>query len=705
MTAVSGAERHRPSVLRIKPFRKLAAVMAVSSTGDWLTTLAQLSFAAAAVEGFRDQSLATGGVLVLKLLPAVLLLPLAGVVADRFDRRWTMVTCDVLRGLLVLSIPLVGTLQWLLIVTPLIETVALFWQPTKDAALPNLVPRDRVPDAVRVGLFCTYGTPVVSAAVLAVLAVGERLVGGYDAPSVAFVVDAVTFAVAAALVATLPELSRTGAGARRAAAAEDPSTADHAPGGGPPDAAEATRDDAGPRTRVRDDLAEGLGFVRRSRVVRGVVVAAVGAFAAAGVIIAASPVYVRQILSAGDATFAALFGCLFTGLVAGFAVGSRWLPGLSRRRFATLSVTASGACVVVLATLSDPVPAAVGAAAVGLTAGAAYVNVYALISTEVDDAVRGRVWALLQSVIRVSLLLSIAATPWTAALIGQNRLQVTDGVSLRLDGVTVAMLLVGTFAVGCGLLAYRLADDGTVPLRRDLRGALRTPAPRTTGADVGGLLVVLEGGEGSGKSTQCALLVEHLRARGHDVVTTREPGDGPLGPTVRGLLLGDGDGDGDVGGDRAEALLFAADRAAHVERVLRPALAAGSVVVCDRYVDSSRAYQAGGRGLDDDDVTALSAFATRGLTPDLTVLLDLPVEVGLARARDRGAAADRLEAEDVGFHRRVRAAFRRLAAAQPERYLVVDASAPADDVAARVREAVGALLPVGDGRAHRAEVA
>jgi dTMP kinase len=171
-------------------------------------------------------------------------------------------------------------------------------------------------------------------------------------------------------------------------------------------------------------------------------------------------------------------------------------------------------------------------------------------------------------------------------------------------------------------------------------------------------------------------------------VLTREPGDSRIGPTVRQLVL-DPANTGRLA-DRAEALLYAADRAEHVAALVRPALARGAVVVTDRYVDSSIAYQGVGRGLGVEAVAALSAFATEGLVPDLTVVLDVPVGV----ARGRFGDADRLEGEPAAFHERVRQAFRDLAAAAPERYAVVDASAPVDVVAAEVRSCVAAVLAV-----------
>jgi dTMP kinase len=201
------------------------------------------------------------------------------------------------------------------------------------------------------------------------------------------------------------------------------------------------------------------------------------------------------------------------------------------------------------------------------------------------------------------------------------------------------------------------------------------------------MFVAFEGGEGAGKSTQVAALAAVLRARGLDVLETFEPGDTRIGPDVRRLVLGHAS----AGlSPAAEALLYAADRAEHVEAVIRPALARGAVVLTDRYVDSSLAYQGGGRPLDPDDVARLNSFATGGLLPDLTVLLDLDPVEGLRRA---GAEPDRLEAEPLEFHHRVRAQYLALAGRDPKRYVVIDSAAPPDQVRAAVAAAVLARLP------------
>lgn len=213
-----------------------------------------------------------------------------------------------------------------------------------------------------------------------------------------------------------------------------------------------------------------------------------------------------------------------------------------------------------------------------------------------------------------------------------------------------------------------------------------------TAATPSGLWITFEGGDGSGKTTQAGLLEQWLRESGRTVVRTREPGGTEVGVLVRDIVLHHR---GEVAA-RAEALLYAADRAQHVETLVRPALARGEIVVQDRYLDSSVAYQGAGRVLDAAEIRQLSLWATGGALPDVTVLLDL--DPGSARSRLDAADKpfDRLEAEKDEFHARVRAAFLDLAAGEPQRFLVIDATAGVDEIAAVIRERVASLLPPVD---------
>lgn len=217
-----------------------------------------------------------------------------------------------------------------------------------------------------------------------------------------------------------------------------------------------------------------------------------------------------------------------------------------------------------------------------------------------------------------------------------------------------------------------------------------TISPTQTGA-----FIVFEGGDGVGKSTQLTRSADFLLKAGHEVVVTREPGGSVLGAKIRELLLGSEPG---TVSDRTEALLFAADRADHVATVIRPALARRAVVLCDRYIDSSLAYQGVARGLGVEPIAKISEWAASGLTPDLTIVLDLDPEVGLQRATQVSDAPDRMEQESLEFHRQVRQAFLDAASADPSRYEVVDASADLDEVTQSVLVAIDRITraPGGD---------
>ena len=200
-----------------------------------------------------------------------------------------------------------------------------------------------------------------------------------------------------------------------------------------------------------------------------------------------------------------------------------------------------------------------------------------------------------------------------------------------------------------------------------------------------GLFVCFEGGEGAGKSTQSRLLKDTLESAGHTVLLTFEPGDTEVGKALRRIVLDPATGELS---HRTEVLLYAADKAEHVDTVVLPALARGEVVITDRYVDSTLAYQGAGRDLVIAEVEHVTRWATADLRPHLTVVLDLAPQTGLGRFEER----DRIEGESIEFHQRVRQGFLDLAAADPDHYLVLDARAPVEEIAAAVRERVEALL-------------
>ena len=632
--------------------------LALSSFGDWLGFLATTALATQLVSGFGAQSYAVGGVLAFRLLPAVLFGPIAGALADRFDRRGLMVVTDVLRFVLFASIPLAQSLVWLFVATVLVETLSLLWIPAKEASVPNLV-GDDLEAANQASLVATYGTAPVAAVVFGVLG----LLGGstgLPAVDLALYLNAATFLFAAVQVGRITEIPRR---------------------------SEAPSATAVPS--VVTSIREGWAFAGSSPVVRGVLVGMLGALAAAGVVVANGKLFATTVLAGGDAAFALLFGTVFVGIALGVALGPRLLGDLSRRRALGPTITAAGLSLMLLAVVPVLALAVLFTLLLGAFAGLAYVLGLTLLGGQVADEVRGRTFGLVNSLMRIDLLLVLAVAPSIAGTVGQREVLLPGLGVVDVNGISVTMLLGGLVGVGVGWASYRTMDDRPgVPLRSDLWALLHRGRAVPRGP---GVLVAFEGGEGGGKSTQVEAAAAWLRAQGRDVVVTREPGSTELGARLRALLLDPAS----RLSPRAEALLYAADRAQHVDTVIRPALERGAVVLTDRYVDSSLAYQGAGRALRVEEVARLSGWATGGVRPDLVVLLDIDPSVGLARARDTGAP-DRIEAESLAFHTRVRESFLTLAAAAPDRYLVLPADKPAELVAAAVRSRLARALPEVD---------
>ena len=229
-----------------------------------------------------------------------------------------------------------------------------------------------------------------------------------------------------------------------------------------------------------------------------------------------------------------------------------------------------------------------------------------------------------------------------------------------------------------------MKDRPNVSLWSDITNALKGELGSITGAPVQGVFIAFEGGEGTGKSTQSKLLKKWLEKEGEEVVLSREPGGTDLGQGLRKILLGHETG---AISPRAEALLYAADRAHHVFSLIRPALDRGDVVITDRYFDSSIAYQGAGRVLQPNEVARISRWATESLFPTLTIIIDMPADVGLGRLKSR----DRLEAEPLAFHERVRNEFLQIAAMDPERYLIVDGLQEIDHIHEQIISRVGEL--------------
>ena len=647
-TPAAPAQDQTRGVLAIRPFRKLWNSMVFSSLGDWLGLLATTAMAQQLSGGdYAKANYAIAGVFISRLLPAVFLGPIAGVIADKLDRRKLMVICDILRTALYVSIPIFHNYFWLYTATILVECVTLFWSPAKEASVPNLVPREKLESANQVSLLAAYGTAPIAAVLFTILSLFTSafvaLIPNFTATAVdiALYVNAASFAFAAFTIWNLREIPK-GAAAKQAA-----------------------------DTGILKSLLEGWKSVSGSRIIRGLVVGMVGAFVAAGAVIGLARTFVGD-LGGGEAAYGVLFGAVFSGLALGIAFGPKVFAQFSRRRLFGASLTIAGLFLVGLAAIPNLVLAVFTVIALGAFSGICWVTGFTMLGMEVADDVRGRTFAFVQSLIRVVLVGVLALAPLIAAAVGQHTFKFQN-TQVSYNGASVTILIAGVFAAFIGALSYhQMKDRPNVSLWSDISNAIKGELGSITGAPTKGIFIVFEGGEGIGKSTQAKLLKQWLEQEGESVVLTREPGGSDLGIEIRKILLSHSTGEISP---RAEALLYAADRAHHVFSVIRPALAAGQVVIGDRYFDSSIAYQGAGRVLEPGEVARISRWATESLFPTLTIIIDLPAEIGLGRLKSK----DRLESQPLAFHERVRQEFLQLALLDPERYFVVDGNKSIED--------------------------
>ena len=651
------AQSESRSVLAIPAFRKLWKSMAFSSFGDWLGLLATTALAQELAGGnYKKANFAIAGVFIVRLLPAVLLGPIAGVIADRFDRRRLMIVCDVLRFGFYLSIPIVHNYIWLYSATVIVESITLFWSPAKEASVPNLVPKEKLESANQMTLLASYGSAPVAALTFSILAGVAATLTSFSNPryastaDLALYIDALSFLYTAWVVYQLRNIPR---GAASKSAVND---------------------------NIGKSLIDGFKFVSQSKVISGLILGMLGAFFAAGAVIGLARTFVGD-LNAGDAAYGVLFGSVFTGLALGIWLGPKIFGQFSRRRIFGISLTISSAFLVVLSLMSNLVLAIVVTIFLGAFAGLSWVTGFTMLGMEVEDEVRGRIFAFVQSLIRISLVLVLAIAPVIAASIGRHEFTINN-IHLHYSGASFTMFGAGLIGLTVGIFSYkRMKDRPAVSFFSDIMAALRGELGGITGREHKGIFIAFEGGEGSGKSTQAQLLNKYLIGIGETVVVTREPGGTILGEQLRKILL-----DPETGtiSPRAEALLYAADRANHVYSLIEPALNRGDIVITDRYLDSSIAYQGAGRVLQPGEVARISRWATNSLTPNLTFILDISAEIGLGRLD----SVDRLEQEPLAFHERVRREFLNLANVDPERYFVVDATQSVASIAQQIQERV-----------------
>lgn len=662
------APTERPStflrLLRRRYFRRMWAATSVSSLGDWLGVFALTLF----VQKLTNSAeFAVGGVLFFRVLPALLFAQIGGVLADRFDRRRLMITADLSRAALIASIPWIRNLWALFAVSAIMEMLSLLWTPNKDATIPNLVERDELMLANQLGLITTYGTfPIAGALVVAISTVGEALSGTFtifkEQPvALNFFVDAATFCFSAVMVATLPAHLMKAKRAR-------------------------TKFSVGHAFR---DLAEGLRFVRTDRALRALVGGAWIAFTGGAAVISLGPIFAASAVGGEGAATGRAWGSLIVavgiGLVSGMVFAGALANWVRREKIFPGGLVLSGFAVILTASFRTTGPATIMTFFIGLGAGVAWVTIFTLLQERVTDRLRGRTFATLYTGIHLSLFLGLAGWPLLAGLIGDHSVTV-GSVEVDLSGFRICLWAGGLISIVSGFLAARTMRASMVSGRfARLRGLEFTARPVAGGARRG-LFIVFEGVEGSGKTTQMKALRSMLVEFGKEVIVVREPGGTPISERVRGLVLDPGAKEMDA---KTEALLYAASRAQLVAQVIRPALEAGKVVLCDRFIDSSLAYQGLARGLGEEDVLRLNMWATDETVPDIVILLDLDPEAGLARTV---GDPDRMEQEDIAFHRKVREAYVALAARYPSRFAVVDASQDVEAVRDAVSKVVYGLL-------------
>ena len=632
------------------PFARLLAAMSVSSLGDWVGFLAVAALVAD-LSGGGAAAYSVAGLMVARTLPAVLFGPIAGTLVDRLDRKRIMITADIARGLMYAAMVFVGHLWAIYVLSFAIECLSLVWGPARDASLPNLVPRRQLANANSLALASTYGTLPLGGIVFTVLVSLNTLLGNAipfleeNEQAVPLFLDAATFAFSAVMIS-------------RVAIPESPARL-------------TGRLDF---SRIWRDVGDGVRFLREDSMASAMTAGIVVAFSAVGAVLALAPVYVVQTLGADDAGWGFIVTSFGVGIGLGMVSANQAARLIDRVSIFPWSLVAAASTLFVLASMPNLALAAVITVWLGAFCGLAWVSGYTLLQENVQDEFRGRTFASLTVLSRMGLFLSLAVFPTLAGVYGS--IGAGPGLGIRFGlataGIAVALAGLNTWRL---LKRFRLSRPEPLTLVPKLK---RPPAT--------GFFIAFEGVEGSGKGTQIRMAEEYLRGEGYDVLVTREPGGTDVGERVRQLLLDPTTGKLDA---RTEALLFAASRAQTVQSVIRPALAEGKVVICDRYVDSSLAYQGWGRGLGEQDVLTLNVWGTQGLFPDLVILLHLEPERGLLRSTE---APDRMELEGQEFHTKVADGYLKIAEEHPERFVVVEADQPPGTVFDEVRTAVDKAL-------------
>ncbi len=659
------------ALFRIPVFRRMWAAITFSSLGDWLGLLANTALAQQLTrhQSVATQGVAISGVLLVRLAPDLLFGAFAAAIADKWDRRKTVIAGELVAGVLYASIAVGYNLVWLYVAQFVIEAAGLFIQPANQVIWVAIVPKKLLARANQVSLMSVYGTVPVAAAVFALLSTVNRLIAGPRATLtghvnagivIALVLNAVTFFVSATTVF----LSRRDI----------------------PVVPSQREQEASVFSLVR----EGVGFVRRNLLIRGLYVGIIGAFAAGGLTAGVAQLWVKT-LSAGTAGYAIMFGTLFTGLAVGILIGPRVLRTYPRSFVFGLSIGGAGVTLVAMSLIRNFVLADGLAALVGVFAGISWIIGYTLIGQEVEERLRGRIFAFVLSSVRIMLLLTIAVGPLVAGLLGSHAIPFGNDTYLRFSGPGLTLLIGGVLALAVSFYATSRATRSRTRFR-DLvqERVLRTDMARRN--DHPGLFVSVDGIDPVLTAGYAALVAQAARARGFVVVQTAEPTDSPTGRRVSELLHADS---GHTVEPETAALLSAADRSEHVAGVIRPALERGEVVVSDRYVLTSMALHGGGRGADTDRIRGLNVWSTGGLFPDLTLVVDGVLNGD--SALHNGSSDLDLEAVTRALHDE--------ASADPDRYVLIPPQLPgvlSDSVLARLTrlaDARAALLTSPDGHA------
>lgn len=665
-------------LLRIVVFRRLWMAIAISSLGDWLGLLATTALAAYLTKNSSGlaQGAAVSGVLLTRLLPDLLLGPIAGALVDKIDRRKIAVIGDTAAGLLYLSIAVGGNLTWLLIAQFLVEAVGLFTNPSKQAMMVNIVPRERLAVANQLNYVSIYGMVPVAAALFALLSTIAQFFGapgaeGASRPSalisgptsslaidIALAIDAATYFFVAATVLFSRNMI-PGVVSERSVGQS-----------------------------IFSLIKEGVSFVKNSRVMRSIYIGILGAFGAGGLTAGVAQAYVSS-LGAGNAGYGILFGSVFTGLAVGMLIGPKVVPTVPRRMVFTSSIGGAGLVLIVMSLLQDFVGATLAAALMGLFAGVAWINGFTMIGHEVSDALRGRVFAFVMSSVRLTLLATIAVGPIIAGAVGSHVVRIGT-FRWSLSGAALVLAAGGLVAVLVSGYAGRQVRGGSSGglLRRWM--GHRRPENLIDESEHAGVLLAVEGSDPLRVADYASAIVAELSEQGFVVVVRSVADPEGLAAHMRPVVR-------EVTGSQAEALRAGADLAELVADRIRPDLLAGSVVVTTGFVDDVVVRYGVQSAMGEERVLRLAQWSVGGLRPDLTLLIDAapvagapsdahapdPAESGLdvpiiegagaatsgadsgpSRAEGVATAAEELLPDPVN-------AFRDRASAAPERYLVL----------------------------------